>query len=172
MKLSRMLIFANALAACDTSLKLGNYSPGVSDPGVYDAGAGTCSATCSTPAGLVASFASDAELQAGIIGIWQFCNGAHGIIPGSPSDTIGVEFAPETTSDAGLTLSRMYFLTRGPSGPVRGPGFDYQLTYVIDDGILYCRSANGGNGFSIKYSPCPREWQIEGPAGRGIIVPF
>jgi hypothetical protein len=172
MKLLWLLALTGILAACDRSLKLGDHGLGNGSPGMYDAGQGTCPATCSTPPGTLLTFASDNALEQGLIGVWRICDGAYAMFAGAPSDTIGVELTPPVRSDAGTVRSFMYLLTQGPAGPVRGAGFDYQLTYEISDGVLYCHATSGGYGMSIQYSPCPREWQLEGPAGKGIIVPF
>jgi hypothetical protein len=121
------------------------------------AGDGTCYGTCSTPPGPVATLPSDAELLAGLVGVWRICSGGPSLFTGAPSDTIGVEFAPPVADSGPDIEGDMYFLRKGPSGPVRGPGSDYQQTYMLDDGVLYCT----GNDFGLKYSPCPREWWFE-----------
>jgi hypothetical protein len=50
----------------------------------------------------------------------------------------------------------MYFLRKGASGPVRGGGPEYQQTYLVSDGVLYCHTKDGGYAVGLKYSPCPR----------------
>ncbi len=172
MKLLWLVALAGCCTGCERSLKLGDYGLGNGPPDGYDAAAGTCAATCSTAPGTLLTFASDAELGQGLIGVWRICGGAYAMFAGAPSDTIGAEFTPPLRSDAGTVRSFLYLLTQGPAGPVRGAGFDYQLTYEISDGVLYCHSTFGGYGMSIQYSPCPRKWQLEGPAGKGTLVPF
>jgi hypothetical protein len=129
-------------------------------PAVGDASGGTCYATCSTPPGPIQVWPSNADLLAGLLGVWRICSGGPAIFTGAPSDTIGVEFAPPTPDGGPDIEGDMYFLRRAPSGPVRGPGSDYQQTYLLDDGVLYCHSIPKkiGYGLSLKYSPCPREW--------------
>ena len=182
-----MLALAGLLTACEhQGLNRGSPKTNGGNPGVYDAGDGACSATCSTPPGTIQLYegnaASNDELWAGLIGVWQICSRAYEVFLAAPSDTIGVEFAPPSTEDASVPQGNLFFLTRGPSGPVRGGGFDYQQTYEVDRGVLYCHTSySSGLGFSIKYSPCPREWQVDatnatylsaGSRRRATLVPF
>ena len=47
---------------------------------------------------------------------------------------IGVEYGPasaEPTANGSTVGGNMYYLVAGPNGPVRGTGFDYQLTYDL-----------------------------------------
>jgi hypothetical protein len=175
MLLCRVLVVTCLLAACDRSLKVGDHGAGNGAPGVYDGSvAGTCPATCSSPAGSFATSASDYELAAELIGVWRICDGAYGIFF-APSDVIGVELAPHPS--AGPLVGDLYLLTQGPSGPVRGAGFDYQLMYSIDDGVLYCHPTyNSGFSVGMKYSPCPRQWHMDngwsGDGHAGTLVPF
>jgi hypothetical protein len=181
-ELPGLVALSGLLAGCEhpgLGIRAANQTGGT--PGVYDAPDGTCSATCSTPPGpilLYEDFAqSDALLRAGLVGVWQICNGAYSVFHDVPSDTIGVEFAPPPDADASFPEGNLFFLTRGPAGPVRGVGFEYQQTYVVSEGVLYCHmSYNAGDGWEIKYSPCPREWQIEysysGPIRQATLVPF
>ena len=177
-----ILAVAGLLAACEQhALGRGSPKPNAGSPGAYDGGDDTCSATCSTPPGTVLLYEgnadSDAKLRAGIIGVWQICFGAYSVFHWAPADTIGVEFAPPSPNDATWPEGNMFFLTAGPSGPVRGGGFEYEQTYLLDRGVLYCHSSyNSGDGWDIKYSPCPREWQIDysysGPEQKATLVPF
>ena len=179
MKLLWLLSLAGLLAACGRTpldphgLTQAGGGAGTADagnppqtggrPGIDDAGQGTCYATCSTPPGPVQIYPSNAELAAGLVGVWRICSGGPSLFTGAPSDTIGVEFAPGfANSDLGIE-GDVYFLKKGPSGPVRGQGADYQQTYEVDEGVIYCRSTSRdiGSDFSLKYSPCPREWWFE-----------
>jgi hypothetical protein len=176
-----LLTLAGLLAACEQhALGRGGPKPNAGSPGAYDAGDDTCPATCSTPPGNIVPWGaanSDERLRAGIVGVWQICFGAYSIFHWAPSDTIGVEFAPAAPIDAAWPEANMFFLIAGPSGPVRGAGFEYEQTYVLSGAYLYCHdSYNSGDGWRIKYSPCPREWQIEydytGPLEKATLVPF
>jgi hypothetical protein len=76
----------------------------------------------------------------------------------------------------------MYYLVQGSTGPVRGAGFDYQLTYdVSPEGQGHWQlnmhpAPNSGFGGSFRYSPCPREFELSGgsvsPSDKAILVPF
>jgi hypothetical protein len=150
------------LAACERpalGVRYPNQTGG--NRGVYDAGDSACAATCSTAPGTIALYPSDAELWAGIVGVWKICSRAHPLFIDAPADTIGAEFAPP--SDVGFSdpVGNLFFLTNGPTGPVRGAGFEYQQMYQISDGVLYCHdSYNSGYDFGLKYSPCPRVWEL------------
>jgi hypothetical protein len=157
-----MLALAGLLAACDHPALSRRY-PNVigGSVGVYDAGDTACSATCGIPPGTYLSQPSDDELWAGIVGVWRICSGNPSIFIDAPADAIGVEFAPPTLDSYSDKVGNLFFLVSGGSGPVRGAGFEYQQMYVIDTGVLYCHpSYNSGYDFRIKYSPCPREWQL------------
>jgi hypothetical protein len=145
-------------------------------PASIDGGDNTCRATCSTPAGTVqTTFASQSDVYSIFVGQWRICPGGDISFPGIPADAIGVEYdaPPDLSSDG-----NMYYLVQGSSGPVRGAGFDYQLTYnLYPEGVnsyqldMY---QNGGFGGGWRYSPCPRELQIgqtEG-SGKALLVPF
>jgi hypothetical protein len=119
---------------------------------------------------------SDADLWADIIGVWQICSGRYSIFNGAPSDTIGVEFAAPSPASDSEPVGNLFFLTRGSSGPVRGAGFEYQQLYDVRQGVLYCHpSYNSGYDLSLKYSPCPREWEMAtwgNPNSAGILASF
>ena len=174
MKLPGMLTLASSMAAC--AHHAASPKPNGGSPGVYQAGDDTCPATCSTAAGTVQFFASDADTWAALLGVWQICSDAHSIYAGAPADTVGVEFAPPHTDlpyDAAAILGNLYFLTNGPSGPVRGGGFDYQQTYDVDRGTVYCHQFyNSFYSLRLTYSPCPREWKLEGDDHVAVLVPF
>jgi len=178
MRLLRLLTLASLLATCGrTPLDLAPIqtggSPGASDadpnrtgggPSAGDAGDGACFATCSTPPGPIRLYPTDAEATAGLIGVWRICYGGHDIFIEAPSDTIGVEFTPPTTSGSTDIEGNMYFLRKGASGPVRGGSPEYRQTYLVSDGVLYCHTKDGGYAVGLKYSPCPREWWFENDA--------
>jgi hypothetical protein len=157
-----MLTLASLLSACEQpalSRRYPNQTGG--SVGIYDAGDSSCAATCKTPPGTIASHPSDAELWAGIVGVWRICSGNPSIFVEAPSDAIGVEFAVPTSDDASEPVGNLFFVVSGSTGPVRGAGFEYQQTYQISDGVLYCHSSyNSGYSFGIDYSPCPREWLL------------
>jgi hypothetical protein len=146
-------------------------------PGSADGDAGPCAATCSTPAGTVqTTFASQEEVYSIFVGIWKLCPGGRPVFPGIPSDVIGIEFdAPPDMASNG----NMYYLVQGSSGPVRGAGFDYQLTYNLypEGGNTYQLDMyqNGGWGTQDwRYSPCPKELQIPQMYGstKALLVSF
>ena len=171
MKFLCMVALAGLVGACD------HEAPGRltgTNPGSYDAGLGTCPATCSTPA---ATSPSLGYTWTDLIGVWRICENATSVFEGAPADTIGVEFAPPHTGrtyDAGLAGS-LYFLTQGQSGPLRGGGFEYQQTYEIEDdgGLVLHQYYNDRRWFSAaSYSACPRQWQLESAANVARLVPF
>jgi len=118
-------------------------------------------------------------------GLWQICAGAGRTFPSAPSDTIGVEYtlgSAMPTANGSTVGGNMYYLVQGATGPERGAGFDYQLTYdVSPEGpgqwqLNMHPMPNSGFGGSFRYSPCPRELEISGgsvsPSDRAILVPF
>ena len=84
--------------------------------------------------------------------------------------------SPPPPDDTGYAAGNLFFLTSGPSGPVRGAGFEYQQIYNVTDGGLYIHpSYNSGRSLGAKYSPCPREWQFAlwgDFDNKGTVVPF
>jgi hypothetical protein len=124
-------------------------------------------ATCSTAPGLVEPFSTIDRVYAWVGGKWLFCTG-QATWQTAPSDTIGVEFTPgsSTPTAGGSTAGgNMYYLVQGPSGPVRGAGFNYQLTYdVSPEGTGYQFNVhpapNSGFWLRLKYSNCPRELSV------------
>ncbi len=142
-----------------------------------DGGESTCRATCSTPAGTVQNtFSSQEEVYSIFVGQWQLCPGGSAVFPGIPSDVIGIEYdAPPDMSSNG----NMYYLVQGSSGPVRGVGFDYQLTYNLypEGGSAYQLDMYQSGGFGTmewRYSPCPKELQIPQMYGsaKALLIPF
>jgi hypothetical protein len=133
-------------------------------------GTASCGATCSTPAGTVQAFTSIADIYAAMAGTWQICAGAAlWTSVGAPADVIGIEYGPASTAPTanGSTVGgNMYYLVAGPSGPVRGSGFAYQLTYDISpegqSSFQLNMHAAPSSGFagSVRYSPCPTELQL------------
>jgi hypothetical protein len=76
MRLLCTLTLAGLLASCDHHALSRRYPYQTgSSTAVYDAGDPACSATCKTPLGTIESRPSDAELWAGIVGVWQICSG-------------------------------------------------------------------------------------------------
>jgi hypothetical protein len=87
-----------------------------------------------------------------------------------PPTSSAVEFGPASTAptDGGSTVGGdMYYLVAGPSGPQRGSGFAYQLKYDISpEGPAAFQlnmhpAPNSGFGGAFRYSPCPREFEVE-----------
>jgi hypothetical protein len=124
-------------------------------------------ATCSTPPGLVEPFSTIDRVYAWVAGKWVFCTG-QATWQTAPSDAIGVEFTPGSsapTAGGSTAGGNMYYLVQGPSGPVRGAGFNYQLTYdVSPEGTSYQFNVhpapNSGFWLTLKYSACPRELDV------------
>jgi len=127
---------------------------------------GMCGAICGTPAGAVVDPTSLEDAYSMLEGSWLVCGKWGG---GSPSDVIGVEFGPASTDgDGGSNLGGLfYLLVLGPSGPQRGAGFAYQATYdLYPEGGSYYQldihpAPNSGYGGSFRYSPCPRELELQ-----------
>lgn len=175
MKLRWLLLLAVVPGGCLRSPSISTHGSGGVEPAASDAAAGTCGATCSTPAGLVQYFESNDEIWDALVGSWRIC-GSLRTFAGPPADTIGVEFtAPYEVDDAGVKTGRLYFLTQGPSGPVRGAGFDYQEIFEVMYGQLYCHpTPSSGYNLDVAYSPCPREWAVYNGEGEGdaVLVSF
>jgi hypothetical protein len=141
-----------------------------------DGGMCPVTATCSTPAGMVqTTFSSQAEVYSIFVGKWRICAGGDISFPGIPKDAIGVEYdAPPDLASNG----NMYYLVQGADGPVRGQGFDYQLTYNLypegPNSYQLDMYQNGGFGGAWRYSPCPKELQIEQTEGsaEALLVPL
>jgi hypothetical protein len=118
----------------------------------------------------VQAFTSVADIYAAMAGTWQICSGdSLWRSVGAPADVIGVEYGPASTAATanGSTVGgNMYYLVAGPSGPVRGSGFAYQLTYDISpegpSSFQLNMHAAPNSGFSggVRYSPCPTELQL------------
>jgi len=149
---------------CIESPRPGSDASAATDAGGTSDGASTCGAVCGDPGGTVASFGSMEEIYAALEGRWQICS-----YVGSwqaPADTIGVEFGPgrvETAASRGG--GKLYFLVNGPTGPERGVGFDYQLEYDVVGSpqvpqLDVFPQPNSAFFGSLRYSPCPREFQI------------
>ncbi len=159
---------------------------GLSDATAPDGSDAACFATCSTAAGLVHTFASVEEVYTALEGRWQFCGSNwSSAFPSAPADAIGVEYGPATVTDASCGLTgggncgggAMYYLVQSSSGPARGMGFAYQLTYDVSPNGTYFQLnmhplPNSGFGGSFEYSPCPTELLIMGFSGNATLVPF
>jgi hypothetical protein len=138
-----------------------------------------CGATCSTPAGTVRTPTSLVEAYSQVEGTWIICDKVEA---GLPSAAVGVELDPpmrgdascEATGGSGCT-GNLYYLVRGPSGPVRGVGPSYEFTYEIQPGsyeiALHPDPTSQGSRRYV-YSPCPVELGF--PAGNDFatLVPF
>ena len=147
---------------------------------------GNCDATCSTPAGTVYDFTSVSDVYSALVGTWQICPGAGTTFGNAPADAIGIEFGPISSQIKVLNSpegGNFYFLVQGSNGPVRGEGVDYQMVYyVAQEGslayftLIMSKESLGGFGGAFRYSPCPREFQIDGgstnPGSSAILVPF
>lgn len=161
---------------------------GTTPPGT--GGGPSCGATCATPAGAVKPLTSVQAIYAAVEGTWQICSDmADWTAFGAPSDVIGIEFGPgsSATTPNGWTVGGdAFYLVQGASGPVRGTGFDYQLTYsvadetTVDGGFqfnLYKAPTIFTAGGAIRYSPCPTELQLgifvsSGSSNTTVLVPF
>jgi hypothetical protein len=130
----------------------------------------SCGATCGTPAGDVQQIGSIDAAYTVMQGRWEFCDDAWLTSAGAPSDAIGVDFAPasrEPTSSGSTVGGQMYYLVAGPSGPQRGQGFAYQLTYDISpegsdssSQINIHPAPNSGFWIRLRYSPCPLQLEV------------
>jgi hypothetical protein len=145
----------------------GSGSGGNSAAGSGGTQSDQCAATCSTPAGTVATLSRVEDVYAALEGRWGVCNRPWGF--GAPADVIGVEFGPASTAPTagGSTVGGdFYYLVSGPSGPERGRGFDYQLKYdVSPEGpssfqLNIHPTPNSGFGGSVRSSPCPKELEL------------
>jgi hypothetical protein len=147
--------FLDAGIGFDSSFPVPDAAPPIcTDP---PPGASACWASCCTPAGPNADLSSAAQVTSAITGAWQFCSAIDRWHVVGPSDAAGVEF----TSD-GL----VYFLVPQAGGLVRGPGFLYQWSYQVEpvDGTFQVSlfpSDDSGFSSAIRYSPCPRELQLD-----------
>jgi hypothetical protein len=97
------------------------------------------------------------------------------VFSGAPADTIGVEYTPTPAGSRG----NMFYLVQGPSGPERGAGFEYQLTYDVSTsgGSAYQLNMhpapNSGFASSPRFSLCPSEILLPGYlGGSALLVPF
>jgi hypothetical protein len=182
-----LILLGGAAAGCEDARVIDARGGGssVSGPGAGGAQTGSgavtsCGATCFTPAGTVQPVTTPEEVYAAIQGRWLFCRGWSG---SPPPGVVGVEFGPASAAPVagGSTAGgSMYYLVPGPSGPVRGQGPAYELTYdVSQETPIYCQlnmhpTPNSGFAGSVRYSPCPTEVQIDfgGPSDqRPILVP-
>jgi hypothetical protein len=147
------------------------------------AGVGTpgCAATCATPAGNPQEFSTVEEVYAAMEGRWQTCPGAGNNFPTAPADMIGVEYGPASSAPTpigGTVGGNMYYLVQGLSGPCRGAGFAYQLTYDVSPegpGVFQLNmhpTPNSGFAGFFRYSPCPRKFEIGVEHPSAILVPF
>jgi hypothetical protein len=127
-----------------------------------------CGATCGTPAGEVQPLTSIDAAYTAMQGRWEFCDSAWQMSAGAPHDAIGIEFGPasrDLTASGSTVGGKLYYLVAGPSGPVRGSGFAYQLTYDISpEGTSYQINVhptpNSGFWIRLRYSPCPTELEV------------
>ncbi|HEX4447143.1 MAG TPA: hypothetical protein VH044_10420 [Polyangiaceae bacterium] len=122
---------------------------------------------------------------AAIAGRWQFCSQQNlKNTFGAPPDSVGIEFVLTDPGDASCSEAasgacgrgNVYYLVQGPSGPVRGAGFDYQLTFnafPIAGGVggptyQLDLTTTGSYLTNIRYSPCPTEIAM---TGYGVDTP-
>jgi hypothetical protein len=127
-----------------------------------------CEATCATPAGTVQDLTTIDAAYTAMQGRWEFCDTSSWRMAGAPADAIGIDFAPAsraTTSLGGTVGGMAYYLVAGPSGPMRGQGFAYQLTYDLSPLLATSPQLNihpgaGGFGGTMRYSPCPTELEV------------
>ena len=148
----------------------------------------SCKATCATPTGTVQALTSVQDVYAAVLGSWQICSDmADWTAAGAPSDVIGIEFGPASSalkSNGDTVGGDAYYLVQGPSGPVRGAGFDYQLAYSVEDETEVYAGYFQFNLFAgatlvaageVRYSPCPTELEIgfRAPsAGKSALASF
>jgi hypothetical protein len=135
----------------------------------------SCVATCQTPAGDVAPLPTIDAVYSTFEGRWLICEGLAGWQGvGAPSDVVGVEFGPASaapTANGSTGGGKMYYLVQQSGKLVRGAGGAYQLTYdVSPEGPSYQLNMhptpNSAFGTSFRYSPCPRELELNGWADR------
>jgi hypothetical protein len=136
--------------------------------------AGLCPAACGTPGGTVQVFTSPADVYAALVGTWHACSGLEKVFGAAPADAIGIEYGAP-----GEKGGNAYYLVAGASGPERGAGFAYQLTYeVAQSGSspqLYMHpTPNSGFSPSARFSPCPNEWEMRAMYATDtvVLVPF
>jgi hypothetical protein len=110
-------------------------------------------------------------------GTWHACSGIQKVFPGAPADTVGIEFGAPGLKGGG----NVYYLIEGASGPERGAGFDYQLTYDVSQSgssqqLSVHPTPNSGFAPSFRFSPCPTEWEMRAyyatTIENVILVPF
>ena len=180
-----------ASVACNPDVKVGDEAGGAgstASAGLTTSGSvGTAapgSAACAAPAGEVHVFGSAKEVYDALLGDWQICDGV-AAWPAPPADMIGVQFGPASAdlnpNGGGSTIGgKMYYLVQGPSGPVPGEGFGYQLTYDLSpEGSSFQLNMHptpqSGFGGPFLYSASPRQfsltWDFGSPSSR-LIVPF
>jgi len=144
-----------------------------------------CGATCATPAGAVQPLNDLPSVATAMAGRWKFCGNWPA---GAPSDAVGIEFDAVSVSEVGADggasaeAGNAYYLVNGPSGPERGAGFAYQLTYDFEQWISSVGvgtqvdvhpTPSSGFGGGIRYSPCPRELELDFvDASPVVLVPF
>lgn len=132
-----------------------------------------CAASCGGPSGKAAMLADTGDISAAVAGSWRICSGWSG-----PAGVVGIEFGPaaaEPPFDGSAVGGNMYYLVAGPSGPVRGEGFDYQLTYDVSEGFLFFHPGpNSGDSATVALSPCPLELElsIAYTSTPLVLVPF
>jgi hypothetical protein len=150
-----------------------------SDGGTDDASSGTrggfaaCRATCATPIGTLEYAESLSQVYEELTGRWFLCTGAEQLLDDlvAPTDVVGLEFGSPPSGDLPCEFAgggfgcggALDYLVDSPSGPVRGPDFQYQLMYeVMQVGprsfrIVIYATPDAVTFLSFRYSPCPRE---------------
>jgi hypothetical protein len=148
----------------------GAQCPADADAGAIGAEAAAPNTGTCPPAGAIQQTTSLAQAYTQIEGTWLICAGKENF-PGIPADVIGLKFQtvpnPQscaTNGNSGCT-GNLSYLIQGPTGPVPGTGFDYQLTYDISpEGTQYQLNMHpapdSGFASSFLYSSCPTELEL------------
>ena len=167
-----------------TSNAGGTSSGGGGDTGTAGSGGADpiCPATCETPLGTPAVFQTRAEANQLLAGRWRICSKMGRAFPPMPADVIGFEVIPSETPGAQpsgwWTDGSLFYLVDSPSGPTRGSGFDYQVSYRLlpfsnpKEWALF-QYPNSVFGSAFTFSACPRRWTFaSGTAGSASLAPL
>jgi hypothetical protein len=178
---------SSSYSSATTAILDASLDAPVCDPSGNLASDSACAATCCTPAGAVQTISTPTEAYAALVGRWLLCPTPYSAFGEVPADAIGVEYGPAVEGDAACALTggvggncgggNMYYLVQGPSGPERGQGFAYELTYDVSTfgnsvQLNMHPAPNSGFGGSFRYSPCPTELFIPAmlePGGTTLV---